>query len=211
MRAWISGLALSVMSSMTVAADNSGSFDYYVLSLSWSPNWCERQGAAQGSVQCAAKPGFGWILHGLWPQFERGWPSYCETNFVAPTLRHTSSMVDIMGSTRLAQHEWEKHGTCSGMDVDGYFETSREAFLAVTKPEALREISQTIKLSAIDIEAMFLHENPHLSANQLTVTCKSGQIQEVRICVTKDLVPRECGRDTSKDCTLTNAEIHPIP
>ena len=75
-----------------------GDFDYYVLSLSWSPNWCALEGDARGSPQCARGAGFGWVLHGLWPQYDRGWPSYCRTARRDPTRAQTAAMADIMGA-----------------------------------------------------------------------------------------------------------------
>jgi len=49
------------------AQDVAGEFDYYVMSLSWSPNWCALEGDARGSPQCDDSADFGWVLHGLWP------------------------------------------------------------------------------------------------------------------------------------------------
>ena len=187
-----------------------GQFDYYVMALSWSPNWCERTGIARGSPQCAPERRLGWMLHGLWPQYETGWPSHCETDFTDPTVEQTESMVDIMGTTSLAAYEWEKHGTCSGLDADRYFGISRDAFEAVVLPPTFDRIKVVQEMSAKSVEDAFLKSNPSLKANMLTVTCTSGQIQEVRICLTKDLTPRPCGRDVSRDCRLDDAVVHPV-
>lgn len=61
------------------AQDVAGEFDYYVTALSWSPNWCALEGDARGSPQCDCTTEFGWVLHGLWPQYEDGWPQHCRT------------------------------------------------------------------------------------------------------------------------------------
>ena len=193
------------------AEDQAGVFDYYVLSLSWSPNWCDRTGNARGSAQCAPDRDLGWILHGLWPQYETGWPSSCATDFDTPGQAMTQSMSDIMGTAGLAAHEWRKHGACSGLDPRGYFDLSRTAFASISRPTALREITQTTTIAARDVEAAFLRANPQLSADQITITCRAGQIEEARICLTKNLTPRDCGQDVIKDCTLSAAILHPIP
>ncbi len=211
MRRWVLGMILSLLASISVGADLAGKFDYYVLSLSWSPNWCDRSGIAQGSEQCTSDRDLGWILHGLWPQFEAGWPSYCETAFEAPNDQQTSEMVDIMGSEGLARYEWDKHGTCSGLDSAQYFKTSRNAYGSVVRPLETQNPEEMVRISANRVEAEFLRVNPHLKADQVTVTCTSNQIQEVRICLTKELRPRDCGADVIRDCTLKNAVFHPIP
>ena len=85
-------------------------FDYYVLSLSWSPSWCEYEGDAKNSEQCDPDKDFGWSLHGLWPQYHRGYPSFCQTAQRQPSRQDTNAMTDIMGSSGLAWHQWKKHG-----------------------------------------------------------------------------------------------------
>jgi ribonuclease T2 len=53
-----------------------GQFDFYVLALSWSPGFCENSGSR--SRQCDSGRGLGFVTHGLWPQNEQGYPSFCE-------------------------------------------------------------------------------------------------------------------------------------
>ncbi|WP_069298917.1 ribonuclease T2 family protein [Neptunicoccus sediminis] len=187
-----------------------GTFDYYVMALSWSPNWCALEGDARNSPQCAPQKDHGWVLHGLWPQQERGWPSYCSANTRAPSRAMTAAMADIMGTGGLAWHQWKKHGTCSGLSADDYYALSREAYARVNRPEVLRKLDRTITLPARVIEDAFLDANPDLQAEQITVTCKSNHIQEVRICLTRDLTPRRCGVDALRDCTARKAVLNPI-
>ncbi|MBR9862351.1 MAG: ribonuclease T2 [Rhodobacteraceae bacterium] len=187
-----------------------GAFDYYVMALSWSPNWCGLEGDARNSPQCAPERKHGWVLHGLWPQKERGWPSYCRSNVRAPSRAMTAAMADIMGTGGLAWHQWKKHGTCTGLGAEDYFALSRVAYARVNRPEILRKLDKTIALPARVIEDAFLESNPGLKADQITVTCKSNHIQEVRICLTRDLKPRRCGADVLRDCTATNAVLNPI-
>src|SRR5215212_5317363 len=49
-----------------------GEFDFYVLSLSWSPSFCDAASERGNSgrnqqAQCGGRP-FSFVVHGLWPQ-----------------------------------------------------------------------------------------------------------------------------------------------
>jgi len=190
--------------------DRAGEFDYYVLALSWTPNWCALEGDERNSPQCDADTGFGFTVHGLWPQYEQGWPEFCTTAARDPSRQQTNAMADIMGTGGLAWYQWKKHGRCSGLSADAYFETTRQAYESINRSQVLRGIDQTYRLPAQVIEDAFLEINPQLSADQITITCKQGRIQEARICLTKDLTPRQCSADVAQDCTLQDAEFAPI-
>ncbi|WP_442920398.1 ribonuclease T2 family protein [Marinovum sp. 1_MG-2023] len=190
--------------------EKSGEFDYYVLALSWSPNWCALEGDAKASEQCEARHDFGWTLHGLWPQFHRGWPSYCPTVERAPSRGMTGDMADIMGTAGLAWYQWKKHGVCSGLSAAGYFRASRDAYAAITRPEIFRKLDKAVKIPASVVEEAFLQANPNLEADMITITCKDGHIQEARVCLSKELRPVPCGRDVIRDCRMTDAMFTPI-
>jgi len=204
-------LALS-LAALTARADGeqAGDFDYYVLALSWTPSWCALEGDARGSGQCDAGTGYGFTLHGLWPQYEDGWPAYCRTTARDPSRSQTGAMADIMGSGGLAWHQWKKHGRCSGLSAVDYFTASREAYEAVTRPEVLRKIPRALDVDPKVIEAAFLEVNPGLEADGLTITCRSGHVQEARICLSSEFEPRVCGRDVVQDCTSGTVQVLPI-
>ncbi len=185
--------------------ERAGEFDYYVMALSWSPNWCALEGDARNADQCDPRHDFGWILHGLWPQFERGWPSYCQTNVRNPSRSETGAMSDIMASGGLAWHQWNKHGRCSGKAAQDYFALSREAYGLVQRPDVLRQLQRSVELPAKVVEAAFLEVNPDLTEDMITITCKRNHIQEARICLTKELQFRRCGPDVMRDCRSKRA------
>ncbi|MFK7744467.1 MAG: ribonuclease T [Roseobacter sp.] len=187
-----------------------GTFDYYVMALSWSPNWCAIEGDARNSDQCDARHDHGWILHGLWPQYDRGYPEFCKTIAKAPSRRMTSKMADIMGTSGLAWHQWKKHGTCTGLSAADYYALSREAYLTVDRPNVLRRLTNTVKIAPKVIEGAFLQDNPTLAADQITITCKAGHIQEARICLSKSLEPIRCGADVLRDCQMPTALFTPV-
>ena len=196
---------------LTAHADGiAGDFDYYLLALSWSPNWCALEGDDRNSPQCDPSGDFGWTVHGLWPQYEDGWPDYCRTTFNEPTRRQTEGMADIMGTSGLAWYQWNKHGVCSGLNATDYYATLRQAYEAVEIPQAFRRLEKQVTLPASLIEEAFVDKNHDLQGDEITVTCQSGYIQEVRICMTKDLEFRSCAPDTSRDCTLPSALFDPV-
>ena len=188
--------------------EKSGEFDYYVLSLSWSPTWCALEGDARNSPQC--EQDFGWVMHGLWPQYHRGWPSYCPTLERNPSRAMTRDMADIMGTSGLAWYQWNKHGVCSGLSATDYYALSRQAFGTVTRPEVFRNLDRAVKLPASVVEEAFMKANPQLERDMITITCKSGRIQEARICMSKSLEPVPCGADVVRDCRMDDALFAPI-
>jgi ribonuclease T2 len=199
--------AICLSSAARADGERPGEFDYYVMSLSWSSTWCALEGDARRDPQCDAGRGLTWTLHGLWPQFERGFPAYCRTTAQDPSRGATAAMADIMGGSGLAFYEWKKHGRCAGLSAQDYYTTMRKAWDKVTVPPLFARITSDLKVPASVIEGAFLERNPQLSRDQITVTCKSGRIHEVRICLTKDLEPRRCGADVIRDCSLQDAEL----
>ncbi len=191
--------------------DAPGTFDYYVMSLGWSPTYCALEGDARGDDQCDPRHEFTFTLHGLWPQYERGWPSYCRhVRKADPSRAQTAAMADIMGSGGLAWYEWKKHGRCSGLSAQAYFAASRKAYDSIQIPEVFLNVREDLKVEASVIEDAFLEANPGLDGSMITITCKSGLIQEVRICLTRDLTPRDCSPDTARDCTLSGQYLNAV-
>lgn len=211
MRFTLASLMIVLFSGFAQAdGERSGVFDYYVLSLSWSPSWCALEGDARNSPQCDPAEDYGWVLHGLWPQYHRGWPSYCPTVEPHPSRRMSTEMVDIMGSSGLAWHQWKKHGSCSGLSASAYYALSRQAYGSVVRPPVFRKLEKPVRLPAKIVEEAFLKANPGMEPDMVTVTCKSGRIQEVRICLSKDLTPVPCGQDTVRDCSMKDALFDPV-
>ena len=190
--------------------DRAGEFDYWVVSLSWSPNWCALEGDARNSPQCDTARDHGWILHGLWPQYHRGYPSFCRTPYQTPTRRMTADMADIMGTSGLAWHQWRKHGVCSGLSPSDYFAISRRAYNAISRPAIFRKIDRTMRLPASVVEEAFLEANPDWEPDMVTITCKQGYIQEARICLSRTFTPVPCGQDVVRDCKLKDARFDPV-
>ncbi len=202
--------ALCWTGAVRAEGERAGDFDYYVLSLSWSSAWCKLEGDARDDPQCDAGRGLTFVLHGLWPQREEGWPSYCRTAERDPTRAMTAAMADVMGGAGLAFYQWKKHGRCSGLSASAYFDAARKAFGAMTVPDLLERVDRPLTLPASVIEDALVEANPGLMRDQITITCKEGLIQEARICLTKELEPRRCGADVIRDCRMQDAVLEPV-
>ncbi len=193
-------------------ADKAGVFDFYVLSLSWSPSWCAANSDRRDTRQCDPQNDFGFIVHGLWPQYERGYPDHCPTRYSDRVPdRLGRRYLDITPSMGLIGHEWRKHGTCSGLDQAGYLETVREAYELVRIPPALQKLPSGRSASPEAIERAFIAANPSLAKDAIAVTCTNGRIDEVRICFSKDLKFRACREVDRQSCRLKSVNIPPIP
>lgn len=190
--------------------ERAGDFDYYVMALSWSANWCAATGDDRRDQQCDAGRGITFVLHGLWPQNERGYPSYCRTGQADPSRADTATVADVFGGAGAAFYQWKKHGRCAGLSARAYYALARKAFASIQISSVFPKINKDLKVPASVIEGAFLEANPRLSRDQVTVTCARGRIQEVRICLTKDLDPRRCGPDVIRDCTLDDAELRAV-
>ena len=211
LRAFVGFLLLIILASVAAAkGERAGEFDYYVMALSWSPNWCALEGEAKGSPQCDEEQDHGWVLHGLWPQYHQGWPSFCPTVEPHPQRSLTNTMADIMGTSGLAWYQWKKHGVCSGLSASAYYDLSRQAYESVVRPAVFRKLDKAVRLPASVVEDAFLKENPSLSRDMITITCRRGHIQDARICLRKNLSPVPCGRDVSQACPLKDAVFEPI-
>ena len=192
--------------------DHAGQFDFYVLSLSWSPTFCASQSGGKNDQQCSTDKDFRFIVHGLWPQYEKGYPDFCETKEPGRVPQSLGQpLFDIMPSMGLIGHEWRKHGTCSGLGQEEYFAVLRAAREKLKIPPALQRVEQSRRTSPADIEAQLTAANPGLRPDALAVTCAAGQIDEVRICFEKDLSFRACRAIDRAGCRLKNPTLPAIP
>ncbi|MEO8460111.1 MAG: ribonuclease T2 [Dokdonella sp.] len=177
--------------------DRSGAFDYYVISLSWSPTFCETH--PDETDQCGEK-GYGFVLHGLWPQYQRGGgPQRCASD-TRPDSHTIKQALAFMPSRRLIQHEWQAHGACSGLDPKGYFDLADRAFAAVHVPPALSAPIVAPQMDEAQVIQAFVTANSGLHSESIRLHCSSGELAEVRVCVDKNLDPRACGARMQSRC-----------
>ncbi len=184
-------------------------FDFYVLALSWSPSFCASQNRTTG-MQCGGKRFFSFVVHGLWPQFEKGWPSYCDENTAKVSDRLTRSMLDIMPAYGLIQQQWRKHGTCTGLDQQSYFAKLRQAYEKIRFPVQYRLNDGYKMVSPQEVERAFQTENPGIPSDAIAVTCDKRRLREVRICFSKSLGFRSCQQVDRNSCRKQKVVLPPV-
>ena len=187
-----------------------GDFDFYVLALSWSPSYCAAEGEGANRQQCGSGRAHGFVVHGLWPQYERGFPRECRTERRRVPERIVRTMLDIMPSGGLVGHQWRMHGTCSGLSQQDYFDTVRAAREKVVIPQRFEGLAQEQQIAASVVEAAFMRANPGLPEDGVSVSCEGRFMREVRICLTRDLQFRACGELERRACSAAGLRMPPI-
>lgn len=189
-----------------------GSFDFYVLALSWSPGFCELDGERdRNREQCAEGAGLGFVVHGLWPQNEQGYPSECGPAGRTPSRIALDQARGLFPSEGLARHQWRKHGTCSGSSPSDYFADTRRAREKIVIPPALARPQREQNWTAIDLERAFVDANPGLRTDMMSVACRRGVLQEVRICLSKDLRSFQTCQEVDRSGCRTRDITVPAP
>jgi len=164
-------------------------FDYYLLNLSWAPEFCYTK---PDNPECSGH--FGFIVHGLWPQYRRGgYPENCGQQR-GPS--NPASMLDIMPDLRLIEHEWNTHGTCTGLAADDYLALIRRVFQSVKIPQDFVAPERQFSISPEELKQDFEQANPGIVDSGIAVSCGRGPyLVAVEICYTKEGRPTPCGGD----------------
>jgi ribonuclease T2 len=190
-----------------------GEFDFYVLALSWSPSFCEaaaERGNSGRSQQIQCGRPYSFVVHGLWPQYERGFPEYCQRPSPRLDRNIVSSMLDVMPAPGLIFNQWDKHGTCSGLGARAYFEGIRKARAAIKIPEQFLDLSEPKTIAPSEIEEAFVKANPGLSSSAISVVCTSRRLSEVRICMSKEMQFRACDEIDRRACRRDEVVMPPV-
>jgi len=196
-------LSISPASAQDQRQNEPGQFDFYVLALSWSPSYCagarERAPDRAPDQQCGERP-YSFVVHGLWPQYESGFPEFCKRGGPRPDRNAVSSMLDLMPSPRLVLNEWNRHGTCSGQSPRAYFETVRKARAAVKIPADYLALKEEVTVTPGELEEAFIKSNPGLTADAIAVACDNKRVTEIRLCLSKDLGFHSCAEIDRRAC-----------
>jgi ribonuclease T2 len=204
------GFGVATASGQDARQNEPGKFDFYVLALSWSPSFCDAAGTrAEGQPQCGERP-YSFVVHGLWPQYEKGFPEYCQVP--APRLDRNivSSMLDVMPAPRLIFREWDRHGTCSGLSARGYFDTVRKARAVVKIPTEYMDLKAPVTVSPAQVQQAFIDANPGLPTGSIAVGCDKERLREIRICMTKELAFRSCEGIERRSCKREKIVMPPV-
>jgi ribonuclease T2 len=185
-----------------------GEFDFYVLALSWSSGFCELEGDRKQRDQCATGSGHGFVVHGLWPQNERGYPTNCGPYGRFPSRAAMDIANTVFPSAQLARYEWNKHGTCAGSSPTDYFRDVIAAKDKIVIPREFQKPDKASSWSPVDIERSFAASNPGLRPDMMAVSCNRRIMNEIRICLTKDLRSfRTCQEVDRGGCRLPEISV----
>src|SRR5271165_6176705 len=192
------------------ASSTSGSdFDYYLLTLSWAPEFCATNSAGRTSAECDPKKHMGLVVHGLWPQYDNGkWPESCASTppVASATVDH---MMPIMPGEVLIQHEWAKHGTCSGLSTQDYFGAIEKLYTGLKVPDDFKKPSSSEQTNASAIEKEFATAN-NAPEGAFRVSCPQNEFSAVEICISKDMQYQACPA-TVRECKAPKIEVRPVP
>lgn len=178
----------------------SGAFDYFLLNLSWAPEFCHSK---PNNPECSGH--FGFVVHGLWPQNSGG--GYPENCGQQPGLSNPEKMLDLMPDLHLIQHEWTTHGTCTGLPADNYFALIGRIRNSVKIPQPFVAPARQFSVSTAELKQDFEQVNPGLTDAGMAVTCGGGgYFVAVEICFTKDGRLTQCGRGI-RDCNRPEVRV----
>ena len=156
----------------------------YTLAVSWSPEYCHgRRGAERDAFQCGgAGRRFGFTLHGLWPD-GRGtqWPQYCRPAALLPDAVIRANLC-ATPSPQLLQHEYAKHGTCTGLPPADYFRLSTGLYAALRFPDMGALAGR--RPNAGQLAREVARVNPGMTADMMRISVnRRGWLQEIWFCL----------------------------
>jgi ribonuclease T2 len=207
-------LALTVASTAAVAQSAPAAaplaFDYYVMTLSWAPGFCDLGGQETPSPQCATGSGEGFVVHGLWPDNDnRPNPEGCAGEDASPA--DLAGEHGVYPNDRLAAYEYRKHGTCTGLSAHDYFAIVRNVRDRLRIPATLQAPHQQLRLSPTDVEQAFIAANANLRPDNMAVTCSDGELVDVRFCLSKDLSAYAiCRKVARHSCQRDSILVAPV-
>lgn len=217
MRGLVATLTISFALSFAVAPADAqrrnvpGEFDFYVLALSWTPSYCEAEGDRRGGdEQCQRDRPYSFVVHGLWPQYENGFPRSCVEPAPRIENRLINSVLDLMPARGLVIHQWRTHGTCSGLAPDRYFDAVRRARDRIVIPDRFHRLEKYAVVSPAEVEDAFLAANPGLMPDMIAITCDSRRLREIRICMKNDLTFRSCDEIDRRACRTPRVVMPPV-
>jgi ribonuclease T2 len=184
-------------------------FSYYTLVLSYTPDFCAEPGGFKDHRECGIGRKLGFIVHGLWPQRDgtRG-PENCGASSLPQTI--IQATLNYIPIPSLVQHEWNTHGTCSGLSAADFFAALRKARDSIKLPPDLIQPSQKLKLSPAEVESKLAAANPDFPAEAFRTSCyQDAELQEIRVCFNKDLSPRACG-SSAGECRAPSVTLLPV-
>jgi ribonuclease T2 len=167
-------LILLVLTQISIIAQSAPS-TMYVFAYSWTPGFCNGQ-TYPGCTNSLNYWKQNFTIHGLWPQYvTSGYPSTCTTEPFDPNIpidigldymieRWPDVQYDVNTPSydSFWEHEWTKHGTCSGLSQRDYFTTALSLTNILITPEIIHNSigsnvsTDTLRTSVADPSAVSL-------------------------------------------------------
>ncbi len=206
----LAGLAVAA-SAQTPPPVAPSPFDFYVMTLTWSPGFCDLGGEDKSPEQCAVGSGDGFVVHGLWPDNRTSAdPEDCNPNEDA-SPGDLAAARGLYPTDGLARYEYRKHGTCTGLSAADYFAAVRFVREQLTIPAMFKAPKQVQRLAPEAIEQAFIDANANLRADNMAVTCARGELIDVRICLTEDLKAfSTCPKVSGHTCQRAAVSVAPL-
>ena len=217
-RFWSAALASALAALGALPAAQAGApptstapFDYYVMALSWSPGFCDLGGDRKSPRQCATGAGYGFVVHGLWPDNRFGPdPADCDPDADASPA-DIAATNGLYPTDALAAYEYRKHGTCTGLDAADYFAAVRTVRDGLVIPQALQGVRAWRRMAPDAIRQAFIDANANMRPDNIAVTCTGGQLVEVRICISKNLKAfATCPQVAGNTCRRDSIVVAPL-
>jgi len=200
--------------SLQARTDNNRPVNYYTLALSWSPTYCASKKGRRDRAQCGSERRFAFVVHGLWPQYNRGWPQFCNTNQRWVGRGQIKRMLDIMPSKRLIIHQWKKHGTCTRLGQKAYFKLTRQLFDKILTPARYLSPQKPVLITPQKLMSDFIKTNRGLTAASLSVQCGNARdrarLSELRVCFSKSGEFTPCGDNERRSCKAQTLVLPPV-
>lgn len=122
----------------------------YVYAYSWTPGFCDKQ-TYPGCLAPESYWETNFTIHGLWPQYmDNGYPDFCTTepfDNSIPQQIGEDTMIQYWPDVKYSpssssynsfwEHEWTRHGTCSGLTQLQYFNTALQLTNRIPTPQSL--------------------------------------------------------------------------
>jgi len=163
-------------------------------------------------------------IHGLWPQYiDSGYPSYCTTEKFNSTLLESEIGIDNLVTfwpdvqysitdpvyPQFWEHEWTKHGTCSGLSQYSYFTSAIDLAIHYPTPTLItNNIGKNI--STTELREAFSGGD----VSNISLQCSNGIfLNGAYFCFGRDVLsgkpthPQKCPSDVLKEDTCTHTEV----
>mmetsp|Transcript_26557 Transcript_26557/g.41211 ORF Transcript_26557/g.41211 Transcript_26557/m.41211 type:complete len:316 (-) Transcript_26557:197-1144(-) len=168
------------------------SFDFYVFSMTFQPEFCSEKHEAPEGCHHPKQIWDRLTIHGLWPNNDDGtYPQNCSNEkFDLTSLQpirdeleqqwpNIKALPNSASHGEFWEHEWSKHGTCTGLSQLEYF--SKAVKMLMPTPSIVKDAETQHSVVKKD-DLLAVYGGAQLAA----LVCKKNYLSEVRVCHQKE-------------------------